>query len=325
MRGITRRLAVQGGLASAALQGFPALAQSWPARPLRLVVPFAAAGATDLAARVVAQALGDRLGQNVIVENRPGAGAMLGTESVAKAPADGYTLLFGSSDGLSIGPQMKRRLPYDPVTAFTPVALVAYVPVVYIVHAGFPPNTVAELVAAAKAKPGAIRYGSAGVGSILHMAGALLEVRTGTNLTHVPYRGGAPMLADLASGQIELGVATAELAQRFAGKVRAIAQASPTRHPLLPNVPTTAEAGVADAIVVSNFGVVGPAGLPEAIVNRLATELAAIAATQPFRQKMIDLGGVAAFESPPSFGRLIADENRKWKTVIAEARIEQLE
>lgn len=325
MNGFTRRRMIQAGLGSAALQGFPALAQKWPARPVRLVVPFAAAGATDLAARAVAQALSERLGQSFVVENRPGAGAMLGTEYVAKSPADGYTLLFGSSDGLSIGPQMKHRLPYDPIGAFTPIALVAYVPIVYIVNAAFPAKTLGELLAAAKARPGTIRYGSAGVGSILHMAGALLEVRTGTQLTHVPYRGGAPMLADLAAGQIEFGMATAELAQRFAGKVRAIAQASPTRHPLLPDVPTTAEAGVADTIVVSNFGVVGPAGLPEPVVSRLSTELATLAESKAFQQKMVDIGGVAAYEPPQLFSRRIADENRKWKTVIAEAKIELIE
>lgn len=325
MNGFTRRRILQAGLGSAALQGLPAFAQKWPARPVRLIVPFAAAGATDLAARAVAEALSDRMGQSFVVENRPGAGAMLGTEYVAKLPPDGYTLLFGSSDGLSIGPQMKRKLPYDPVNGFTPVGLVAYVPIVYIVNAAFPAATLGELVAAAKARPGAIRYGSAGVGSILHMAGALLEVRTGTKMTHVPYRGGAPMLADLAAGQIEFGMATAELAQRFAGKVRAIAQASPTRHPLLPDVPTTAEAGVPDTIVVSNFGVVGPAGLPDPIVKQLSGELAKLAESKPFQQKMVAVGGIAAYESPAVFSRRIADENRSWKSIIAEAKIERLE
>ncbi|MGE0331778.1 MAG: Bug family tripartite tricarboxylate transporter substrate binding protein [Ramlibacter sp.] len=325
MNSLTRRRIIKAGLASAALQAVPAFAQKWPTRPVRIIVPFAAAGATDLAARAVAQALSERLGQSFVVENRPGAGAMLGTEYVAKAPADGFTLLFGSSDGLSIGPQMKRSLPYDPVTAFTPIAMVAYVPIVYIVNAAFPAKTLGELLTAAKARPGAIRYGSAGVGSILHMAGALLEVRTGTQLTHVPYRGGAPMLADLAAGQIEFGMATAELALRFAGKVRAIAQASPTRHPLLPDVPTTAEAGVADTLVVSNFGMVGPAGLPEPVVSQLSAELAALAESRPFQQKMIDVGGVATYESPQQFSRRIADENRKWKAVIAQANIARIE
>lgn len=325
MRAFTRRQFVQAGLASAAVHTTPSLAQEWPVRPVRIVVPFAAAGATDLVARFVAQVLSERLGQSFVVENRPGAGAMLGTELVSKAPADGYTLLFGSSDGLAIGPQMKRSLPYDPVNAFTPIGLVAYVPIVYIVNAKFPANTLGEVVAAAKARPGSIRYGSAGVGSILHMAGALLEVRTGARFTHVPYRGGAPMLADLASGQIEFGMATAELAQRFAGKVRAIAQASPTRHPLLPNVPTTAEAGVPDTIVVSNFGLVGPVGLPPAVVNRLSSELSAMTESPAFQQKMVDLGGVAAYQPPAAFARHIAEENRKWKTVISDAKIEQLD
>lgn len=325
MNAFTRRRLFQAGVGFAALQGFPAFAQKWPARPVRIVVPFAAAGATDLAARAVAQALSERLGQPFVVDNRPGAGAMLGTDYVAKSQADGYTLLFGSSDGLSIGPQMKRRLPYDPIGAFTPVALVAYVPIVYIVNAAFPAKNLGELLAAARARPGDIRYGSAGVGSILHMAGALLEVRTGTTLKHVPYRGGAPMLSDLAAGQIEFGMATAELAQRFAGKVRAIAQASPTRHPLLPDVPTTAEAGVEDLIVVSNFGVVGPAGLPASVVSRLAGELSALADSKPFQQKMIEIGGVASYESPLLFSRRIAEENRKWKTLIAAAKIEQID
>lgn len=308
----------------AALAAPVSAAQTWPSRPVKLIVPFGAGGATDVMARLVALNLGERIGQPVVVENRPGAGGQLGTQLVAKEAPDGYTFLFGSSDGLSIVPQIRKEIPYDPVSDFTPVALVAHVPIVFIVNGKLPVTSLKELAAYAKTKPGAVRYGSAGNGSILHLANALLEVRTGTHMIHVPYKGGAQMMTDLAAGQIEVAAATAELARRFPA-VRAIAQADTARHPLLPNVPTTSESGFPNMQVVSAFGLVGPAGVPSPIVTRLSKELAAITETSQFQQRLIELGAVVSFLPPDAFGKYIADENRKWARLVKDASLPLLD
>lgn len=322
LRRVLRNITCALGITFVAAIAAPAsYAQTWPSRPIKLIVPFGAGGATDVVARLVAENLGERLGQPIIVENRPGAGAQIGTQLAAKEAPDGYTFLFGSSDGLSIVPQIRKKKPYDPIKDFTPVAQVARVPIVFIVNGKFPVTSLKELVAYAKSKPGEVRYGSAGNGSILHLANALLEVKTGTTMTHVPYKGGAPMMTDLAAGHIEIAAATAELAKRFAGQVRAIAQADTVRHPLLPDVPTTGESGFSDLLVVSSFGLVGPAGLPRSIVDRLAKELAAITETKSFQQRLIGLGAVGSFLPPEAYGQYIADENRKWGQLVKDAKL----
>lgn len=326
LRRAIRSIVCTLGLALGVTIALPAAhAQTWPARSIKLIVPFGAGGATDVVARLVAQSLGERLGQTIIVENRPGAGAQIGTQLVAKEAPDGYTFLFGSSDGLAIVPYVRKTMPYDPIKDFTPVAQVARVPIVFIVNGKFPVTSLKELVAYAKSKPGEVRYGSAGSGSILHLANALLEVKTGTNMVHVPYKGGAPMMTDLAAGHIEIAAATAELAKRFAGQVRAIAQADTARHPLLPDVPTTGESGFPDLLVVSSFGLVGPAGLPRSIVDRLAKELAAITETKSFQQSLIGLGAVASFLPPEAFVQSIADEGRKWGRLVKDAKLPPLD
>jgi tripartite-type tricarboxylate transporter receptor subunit TctC len=326
LRRALRGIACVLGLACATVLATPAsYAQAWPSRPIKLIVPFGAGGATDVVARLVAQNLGERLGQPIVVENRPGAGAQLGTQMVAKEKPDGYTFLFGSSDGLSIVPQIRKKMPYDPIKDFTPIALVAHVPIVFIVNGKFPVNNLKELAAYAKSKPGAVRYGSAGNGSILHLANALLEVKTGTTMVHVPYKGGAQMMTDLAAGQIELAAATAELARRFPGQVRAIAQADTERHPLLPDVPTTTEDGFPDMLIASSFGLVGPAGLPPSIVARLAKELAVITETKQFQHRLVELGALSSFLPPEAFGRYIAEENRKWGQLVKDARLPPLD
>lgn len=317
--------AVTAALGTTASAAGAQQARSWPSRPIRLIVPFGAGGATDVVARLVAQSLERKLGQPVLVENRPGAGAQLGTQMAAKEKADGYTLLFGTSDGLSIAPQTRSTKLYDPVRDFTPIALVAHVPIVCIVNAKFPATNLKELIAYAKSKPGTVRYGSAGTGSILHLANALLEVRTGTKMVHVPYKGGAQMMTDLAAGQIELVAATAELAKRFGSQVRAIAQFDTRRHPLLPDVPTAAEQGFPDLVVVSSFGVVGPAGLPQPVVTRVAKALEDLTSQEAFREGLVKLGGVASFQPPEAFGRYIAEENAMWHRVVTEAKLPPLD
>jgi len=297
------------------------LAQAYPAKPVRLVIPFAPGGATDITGRLVADRLSGRLGQNVVVENRPGAGGQLGTEVVVRAAPDGYTLLLGSADGLVVVPRLRRRPPYDPIKDLTPIALVARSPVVFIASAGLPFKDLNDVIAYARTRPGAVRYGSAGIGSILHLASELLAMKSNVQMLHIPYKGGAPMMSALAAGEIEMAAATAELARRFGDKVRAIGQAANARHPLLPDVPTTVELGLPEVIAVSAFGVVGPAGMPADIVNRLARELAAITSASDMEKQLIATGGIASYMSPGEFSRFIADENRHWAGVIKRANI----
>ena len=309
-------VAIAGLIAGGAVRG-----ADWPNHSIRIVVPFSAGGATDVVARMVAEQLHDRLGQPVVVDNRPGAGSQIGTQLVAKETPDGYTLLFGSSDGLSIVPQVKKVAPYDPVRDFTAIAMVAKVPMVFAVNEKLPIRSLKDLIEYAKAKPGAVTYGSAGNGSILHLASALLEVETGIKMVHVPYKGGAPMMTDLASGQIDLAATTAELAKRFTGKVRAIAQADTRRHPLLPEVPTAAESGFPNLVVVSAFGLVGPAGLPPAVVLRLTEELRLITSTKEFQERLIGVGAYGSFLPSSDFATYIGEENKKWHTLVKDANL----
>ena len=319
MKRITRPLIA----ALAVVCGSCAMAQEYPNRAVRLVIPFAPGGTTDTLGRVFAQAFQGKLGQPVIVDNRPGAGSQIGTDSVAKAAPDGYTMLLGPADVLAILPALKRKLPYDPLKDFSPVSLIAHSPMVFAVNAKFAPRTLGELIDYAKAKPGEVRFGSAGIGSILQLTVELLRAKTGTDMVHVPYKGGGPATVDLVGGQIQLLAAGAVSVakQADAGHVRLLAQTGPTRHALIPNVPTTAELGMADVAVVSWFGLVGPPGLAPAIINRLAHDVAAVNELHAFRQRMIDIGCESTTLGPQEFAKYIADENRKWVQVVAAAKI----
>ena len=298
-------------------------AQNYPNRPVRLVVPFAPGGSTDAVGRLVAASLGPRLGQVVIVENRPGAASQIGLESVMRSPADGYTLLLGSTDGLAIVPAMKKQSPYDPVKDFTPIAIIARVPLVFVVNSKFAPSSLAELIAYAKAKPDAVRYGSAGVGSLLHLGVEQLVASTGTQMLHVPYKGGGPMMQDIVAGQIELVVTAADFTKRFvdSGQLKALAVADSSRHPLIPNVPTTAEVGMPDLLVVSWFGILGPANLPRPIVDAVSKELVSVMGEATLTQRLLQVGASATYEPPAEYARHIAEEQRRWTRLVKEANI----
>jgi tripartite-type tricarboxylate transporter receptor subunit TctC len=302
-----------------------ALAQvdAYPNRPVKLVIPFAPGGSTDQVGRVIATSLGPRIGQPVVVENRPGAGSQIGFESITRVPADGYTLLLGSTDGTAIVPVMKKKAPYDPLKDFTPIAGVARVPLVFVANAKFPPNSLAELVGYAKAKPRSVRYGSGGVGGILHLGVEQLMASTGTDMIHVPYKGGGPMMTDVVGGHIELVVTAVDFTKRFteSGQLKAYAIGDTVRHPSIPDVPTTAEVGMPDLQVVSWFGILGPAGLPTPIVERLAKELAAIVADSAIKERLLNVGGTATYLTPAEYARHIANENVKWGTLIRNQRI----
>ena len=311
----------------ALLVAWCALAQaqsdSYPSKPIRLIIPFAPGGSTDQIGRLIATALAPRLGQPVVVENRPGAGAQIGYESVLRVPADGYTLLLGSSDGSAIVPVMKKKPPYDPLKDFTPIAGVARVPLVYVAKSAFPPNTLAELVTYAKANPGTVRIGSAGVGSILHLGAEQLVLATGIDLIHVPYKGGGPMMTDIVGGHIEMVVTSADFTKRFmdTGQLKAYAIADTERHALLPTVPTTTEVGLPQLQVVSWFGFLGPAGLPRPIVDRVAKELAVIVGDNAIKERMLQVGGTATYLAAPEYAKHVTEENERWGKLVREQKI----
>jgi tripartite-type tricarboxylate transporter receptor subunit TctC len=311
-------------LAACAIAVLPALAaaQPYPSRPIRLVVPFPPAGATDILSRELARLLSDRLKQQVIVDNRPGAGGTLGSDLVAKSAADGYTIQMATSSTHSIGPSLNPRIPYNAQADFTPVAHVASAANVLVVAPSVRANTVAELVAELKAKPGQYNYGSSGNGTIVHLTGELFKSMTGTYVVHIPYRGTALVIPDMVSGQIQLmfdNVASA-LPHVKDGRVKALAVTSRRRSPLLPQLPPVADA-VPGFESVAWFGVFGPRNMPAEATQRLNGEINAILKSPEFQERLRTLGYDAAGGTPADFARVVADDTAKWARLIRERRI----
>jgi tripartite-type tricarboxylate transporter receptor subunit TctC len=300
--------------AAACTQATLAWAQDYPDRPIRIIVPLAAGGTTDSVTRLVADGLSQRLGKAVIVENRPGGGTQVGMDFAMKSQADGYTLAIGSIDSLGALPVMKKTAPFDPVKDFTPVSQIAISPLAYAVNASFPPNTMAELIAYAKSKPGEVRYGSPGPGTVLHLGLEWLQSKTGIQLTHVPYRGGGPMMQGVVASEVQLVLTSPDFARNLmdAGKLKTLAQADLKRHVLLPDVPTTTDAGFPDLQLVAWFGIVGPANMPKAIVERLAREVEIVLRNPDLKTRMEAVGSAPAYLGPDAYGKLIADEHQKW-------------
>jgi tripartite-type tricarboxylate transporter receptor subunit TctC len=317
-----RVLAVMTLIAGVAAAG-SALGQAptYPTRPIRIVVPFPPGGATDILARDVAQKLTDAWGQAVIVDNRPGAGGNIGSELVAKAAPDGYTLEMGTVGTHAINASLYAKMPYDHVKDFAPVILVASVPNVLEVNPALPVNSVAELIAYAKANPGKLNFASSGNGTSIHLSGELFKVMAGVQMTHVPYKGSAPALQDLIAGQVQLMFDNLppSLPQIKAGKLRALAVTSAARASALPDVPTVAEAGLPGFEASSWFGVLAPAGTPPAIVAKLNAEIARWLATPEAKEKLAKQGADAAGGSPEDFAKHIAAETAKWAKVVKES------
>src|SRR5215468_12777601 len=269
-----------------------AAAQDYPSRPVKIVVPFPAGGSNDIIARLIAQKLSERSGQNFLVENRGGAGGNVGAEAVAASEPDGYTLLLTAPPPLTINAALYKSLPFDPAKAFAPVALIAAVPIVLAVHPSLGVKDVKELIALAKAKPGAINFGSSGIGTTNHLAGELLKTKAGIDIVHVPYKGAAPAMNDLIAGHIPMmfdnipGV----LPQVKGGAVRAIAVAGAKRASALPDVPTVAESGVPGFEAFSWFGSVAAAKTPAPVLAKLQNDVAAILATPDMKTRLADLG-----------------------------------
>jgi tripartite-type tricarboxylate transporter receptor subunit TctC len=322
---IDRRAAIGASL-SLAFGG--AVAQSgWPAgKPIRIIVPFSVGGATDVAARVLGQALAESLQANVVVDNKPGAHGFVGVAEATRAAADGYTLLMASIGTISINPGLHEKLPYDPNKDLAPVALVSSTPVVVVTNPSALPgvNTVRELVAHLKAHPGKVNYGSAGSGGTSHLVPEYFKFRTGTFMTHIPYRGESAALSDLLAGQVQLMFTTLINAAPHikSGKLKLIAVTSEQRLPELPDVPTVAEGlGQKDFAATSWVALYAPAATPREIVNRLAMAVDAILKSPAMVKRLAELGGVAGHGVPDELARFQRAEQDKWLKVIRTAKI----
>jgi tripartite-type tricarboxylate transporter receptor subunit TctC len=293
-------------------------AANYPTKPVRLVVPFPAGGTTDILARAVAQKLSEAWGQQVIVDNRPGAGGNIGSDLVAKSKPDGYTLLMGTVGTHAINPSLYKNMPYDHVKDFVPVILVAGVPNVLVVNPSLPVHSVPELIAYAKANPGKLNFASSGNGTSIHLSGELFKAMTGVEMTHVPYKGSAPALTDLIGGQVQLMFDNLPSSLPFikAGKLRALAVTSGARAAALPDLPTLAESGLPGFEASSWFGVLAPAGTPRDIVAKLNGAIAGWLASPEAKEKLLAQGAIAAGGAPEDFARHIGAETSKWAKVV---------
>lgn len=311
---ITRRRAAFA-IALTPLAGWAA---AFPARPLRLVVPFPPGGATDLMARGLAQHLGEQLGQQVVIDNRGGAGGSLGAELVARAPADGYTLLFATMGTQAINPALYPKLRYEPLKDFAPIALTHITPRVLMVGPSVQARSVAQLVAFAKSHPGQLTYGSAGNGSSSHLSGALFESLAGVQMVHVPYKGSAPLLTDLLAGRVDATFDSFTIYDEHikSGRVHALAVTSATRMAALPQVPTVAEAGVPGYEVSNWLGLLAPAGTPGEVVGQLHAAVVRAMADQPMKRQMAALGVETLSSTPEEFATLIRSETVKWAKIV---------
>ena len=298
-----------------------ALAQSYPSRPVRLVVPFPAGGTTDILARAMAEKLSGALGQQFVVDNRPGAGGNIGSDIVAKSQSDGYTLLMGTVGTHAINPSLYPKMPYDHVKDFVPVVLVAGVPNVLVVNPTVPAKTVAELIALAKEKPGTINFASSGNGTSIHLSGELFKLLAGVQIAHVPYKGSAPALTDLIGGQVQIMFDNlpSALPHIKGGKLRALAVTSSKRAPALPDLPTIAESGVAGFEASSWFGILAPAATPRDIVQRINAEANKALHAPDMREKLLAQGAEAVGNSPEFFADYIRTETVKWAKVVKDS------
>ena len=314
-----RRRVVAGALAALlAPRWSAAAASSYPDRPIRLVVPFPAGGAADVMARGLAERLGAELGQQVVVDNRGGAGGAPAAESVAKAPADGYTLLFGTMGTQAINPALYPKLRYDPLKDFAPVSLTHLTPRVLVVGPSVAAKNVAELIALSKAKPRGLTYGSAGNGSSSHLAGALFESLAGVDLVHVPYKGSAPLVTDLLTGRVDMTFDSYTVYEEHirSGRVRALGVTSKARMSALPQVPTLAEAGLKGYEVENWLGVLAPAGTPAGTISTLHAALGRAMATTALRRQLGALGIEPTFGTPEEFAALVRAELPKWAAIV---------
>lgn len=306
--------------AGAALLAAAAQAQAWPTKPIRMIVPFPAGGGTDMITREVANKLAGS-GYTFVVENKPGSGGNLGVDTVAKAPADGYTLVMGQTSNLAINPTLYAKLPYDPVKDLSPVALVATSPLVIVTGSGSPYKTLADVVKAAKENPGSINYATSGNGTVSHLAAESFQRAAGIKLTHIPYKGAAQGATDVMSGQVQLYLSTVPtlLGHIKSGKMRPIAVTSLKRVDDLKDVPTVAESGYKNFESVTWFGILGPANLPRDVVAKLNADINKVLKDPELDKKLGDQGADVATATPEQFGTMIREDIPRWGKLVKES------
>jgi tripartite-type tricarboxylate transporter receptor subunit TctC len=295
----------------------------YPDRPVKIVVPYPAGGTTDILARLIADGLGKRLGQNFIVENRAGASGSIGTQAVSQAAPDGYTLLMGTVNTHGINSSVFKSLAYDPLKDFLPITMVGATPNVLMVHPSLGINSVAELIKLAKEQPGKVDFGSTSVGASTHMSGELFKVLADVNLSHVPYRGSGPMMNDLIAGHIKVAYDNlpSAIGHVRAGSVKALAVTTSTRFPSLADVPTMVEAGVPGYEVSAWFGLIAPAKMPRPIIDKLQQTVALILAEPDIKARLLELGALPGGMSPEEFGDVIKREIAKWPPVVQKTGV----
>jgi len=309
------------GLALSAFVASGAQAQAWPAKPIRLVVPFPAGGGTDIIGRELTQKITEGSKWTFIVDNKPGSGGNIGIDNIAKSPADGYNLVLGQTSNLAINPSLYAKLPYDPARDLTPVSMVASAPLALVVAANSPLRTLADLVAAARARPDQINFATSGNGTVAHLATELFKKEAGIKLTHIPYKGAAQGLNDVIGGQVEVYVSSIPtlIGHIKNGKLRALAVTSLKRVDDLPQVPTIAESGYKGFEAVTWFGVLGPANLPKDVTTRLNAEINKALQTPELKKKLGDQGADVAGSTPEQFAKLVRDDMVRWGAVVKES------
>ena len=310
--------------AASALAAAGAAAQEYPVKPIRMIVPFAPGGPNDVLGRIVAQKMAEQIGQQVVVDNRSGAGGSTGTAAAASAAPDGYTLLFSGTSSLAINPSLVAKLPYDPLRDFAPVSLAGTAPSLLATHPSVPARTVKELIAIAKASPGKLNYASGGVGGTPHLAGELFKSLAHVDIVHVPFRGAGPALVALASGQVDMyvgGIASV-LPMVRDRRIRPIAVTSAKRTSLMPEMPTLIESGMAGYEVVNWYAVVAPAATPKPVVTKLNAEVVKALAAPDVKKRFADLGTDAASSTPEQLAAYHREDLARWAKVVKAAKIQ---
>jgi tripartite-type tricarboxylate transporter receptor subunit TctC len=319
---VHRRSALRAVLAATLVALGPgALAQSYPAKPVKIVVPFAAGGAVDILTRVLAEKLSAALGQQVVVEPMVGAGGNIGAAAVAKAPADGYTLLMATTGTHTINPGLYRNMPFDAVRDFAPITLIASVPNILVVHPDVPAKSVKELVALARSQPGKLNFASFGHGTSNHLSGELFKSVAGVEVVHVPYKSAPQAVLEIVGGQVNFAFVNAPLAlpQVRAGKLRALAVTGARRSPAVPDLPTMAEAGLPEFVVESWYGLMAPAGTPDAVIRKLHDDTLKVLATRELVEAFAKQGADVVTSTPAEFARIVATEKDRWAEVIRKS------
>lgn len=303
----------------------PANAQTYPQRPITLVIPFAPGGSTSIVGRIIADKMAQLLGEGIVVDNRPGAGGTVGTKYVAKSEPDGYTLLLGYTGTLAIGPSLYKDAGYDPRKDFQPIGMIGNAPSAVVVHPSFPVKSIAELIAYAKANPGKVNFGSAGVGSVNHITGEYFAREAGITLVHVPYKGTGPALTDLLGGHIPMALAPipAVHANVSAGLLRALATTGRTRNSLMPDVPTIAETGMPGFEASLYYGLVAPAGTPRPIIDKLNQELRAALASDEVKKQLSADGTEITPSTPEAYSDFIDKDEKKWSELVKASGVER--